>query len=98
MNISLDRRPVRLQSRELQHCHNQHVENWLSVNIEAVTQRKKKSVVTRKRKTVHLLLSFLWIEASHKKPQDEGVWVIKQAKQLSGDITLDKRRTKQTHK
>lgn len=51
--------------------------------------------LTRKRKILHLSLFFLWMEASHNKAQHEGVWVIKQAKQLKGtEFTLTDSRNK----
>lgn len=67
-------------------------------------------VTTRNRKAVHFspvrlhckLLFLLWIEASHNKTQHEGVWVIKQAKQLKRELRRDrffkKRTMKQAHK
>lgn len=56
------------------------------------------AVITRKRKayTVHLSIDHckslfsVWIEASHNKAQHEGVWVIKQAKQLSSEFRFDR--------
>lgn len=36
------------------------------------SEKEKDHAATRKRKTVHLSLFFLWIEASHYTAQDEG--------------------------